>query len=84
MGLYVTICFAIVSLKNTGPTILLALKTHQTPTFTLRSGTHGLDVDSVWTPVAIILRIFVSLQVKASFIRRECQLWIELTFDDRL
>jgi hypothetical protein len=29
----------IVSLKNTGPTILLALEAHQTPTFTGLSGT---------------------------------------------
>jgi hypothetical protein len=30
------------------------------------------------------LRIYVSLQVKPRFIRRECQLRIDLTFDDRL
>jgi hypothetical protein len=37
----------IVSLKNTGPTVLLALTAHQTPTFTGWSRTSGLDVDSV-------------------------------------
>jgi hypothetical protein len=36
----------IVSLKNTGATILLALTEHQTPTFTGWSGTSYLDVDS--------------------------------------
>jgi hypothetical protein len=35
-----------------------------------------------WTPVAIIF--FVSLQVKPRFIKKECQLQIDLTFDDRL
>jgi hypothetical protein len=33
-SLHVDIFFAIVSLKNTGTTILLALTSHQTPTFT--------------------------------------------------
>jgi hypothetical protein len=36
------------------------------------------------TPVAIILRICVSLQVKPRFSRKECQLQIDLSFDDRL
>jgi hypothetical protein len=38
----------------------------------------------LWIPVAIILCIFVSLQLKPRFIRKECQLRIDLTFDDRL
>jgi hypothetical protein len=34
--------------------------------------------------VAIILRIYVSLQVKPFFIRKECQLRIDFTFDEGL
>jgi hypothetical protein len=37
-----------------------------------------------WNPVAIILGIFVSLQVNKRFIGIECQLGINLTFDERL
>jgi hypothetical protein len=33
----------IVSLKNTGPTILLALTAHQTPTFTIWSRASWVD-----------------------------------------
>jgi hypothetical protein len=36
------------------------------------------------TPVVIILRIYVSLQVKPRVIRKERQMWSDLTFDDRL
>jgi hypothetical protein len=38
----------------------------------------------LWIPVAIILRINVSLQVKPHFIRKECQLLIDITFNNRL
>jgi hypothetical protein len=71
----------IVSLKDTGTTILLALMIHRIPIFTGWSGLRGLDVDSV-NCSTIILRIYVSLQVKPRFIRKECQLRIDLTFDD--
>jgi hypothetical protein len=64
----------IVPLKNTGATILLALTAHQTPTCTGWSRTR----------VAIILRIYVSLQGKPRIIRKECELLIDLTFHDRL
>jgi hypothetical protein len=37
----------------------------------------------LWTPLVIILRIYVSLQVRPRFIRKEGQLRIDLTFDDR-
>jgi hypothetical protein len=57
----------IVLLKNTGPTIHLALTAHQTPTLLDGAGLCGLNVDSV-NSVAIILRIYVSLQVKPRFI----------------
>jgi hypothetical protein len=39
---------------------------------------------TLWTPVPITLRIYVSLQVKPRFIRKECQLRIHLTFNDKL
>jgi hypothetical protein len=35
-------------------------------------------------PVAIILRIYLALEVKPVFTRKEYQLGIDLTFDDRL
>jgi hypothetical protein len=45
---------------------------------------HSMERNFVGeTPVAIILRIYVSLQVKPRFIRKECQLRIDVTFDDR-
>jgi hypothetical protein len=47
------------------------------------AGLHGLDVDSV-NFISDYLRIYVSLQVKPCFIRKECQLQIDLTFGDRL
>jgi beta-lactamase regulating signal transducer with metallopeptidase domain len=37
----------------------------------------------LWIPVAIILRVYVSLQVKPRFVRKECQLRIDRTFDER-
>jgi hypothetical protein len=60
------------SLENTGTTIL-ALTAHQTQLSLDGAGLHGLDVDSV-NSIVIILRIYVSLQVKPCFIRKECQL----------
>jgi hypothetical protein len=36
------------------------------------------------TPASISLRIYVSLRVKPRFIRKECQMRVDITFDDRL
>jgi hypothetical protein len=74
----------IVSLKTQVPIILLALEAHQTPTFTGWSGASWVRCGILWTPVPIILRIYVPLQVKPCFIRKEGQLLIDLAFDDRL
>jgi hypothetical protein len=38
----------------------------------------------LWNPVAIILRVYASLQMKPRLIRKECQLRINPIFNDRL
>jgi hypothetical protein len=65
----------IISLKK-GPTILLALQHNRHQLSLDGAGLRGLDVDSV-NSVAIILRNFVSLQVKPRFMWEECQLRID-------
>jgi hypothetical protein len=67
-----------VLLQNMGPTILLSFTVHQTD-----QGFVGY-MWILWTPVAIILRIYVSLQVKPRFVTKECQMRADLTFDDRV
>jgi hypothetical protein len=47
------------------------------------AGLHGLDVGSV-NYSSDYLRIYVSLQAKPRFDRKECQLRFDLTFEDRL
>jgi hypothetical protein len=79
---YISVLQLIVLLKNTGPTIL-ALTAHQTPTFTGWSRTFVGWMWILWTPVAHILHIYVSLKVKPRFIRNKCQLQIDLAFDNR-
>jgi hypothetical protein len=67
--------------KSNNPSIHLQHAKHQLSLD--GAGLHGLDADSV-DPVAIILRIYVSLQVKRCFIRKGCQLRIDLILNDRL
>jgi hypothetical protein len=83
LPLCIKISFSInFSLKSTGTTILALQHTRQQLSLN-GAGLSGLDVDSLKSS-SDYFGIYVSLQVKPLYIRKEYQLWIDLTFDDRL